>query len=121
LTVLLSDLNAKRLEILTETVPQVHRVGDLLDRIAPSHRPFLQAAETACAKLGLQLRTVVVNATAEFEGPSRRWPAIVSAQFSFTRPRKPFVVTALGFWPSSPRSTGCRPCSGAEITWRRVA
>jgi putative ABC transport system substrate-binding protein len=46
----------------------VHRVGVLLDRTAPSHRPFLQAAETASAKLGLQLRTVVVNATAEFEG-----------------------------------------------------
>jgi ABC-type uncharacterized transport system substrate-binding protein len=68
LTVLLSDLNAKRLEILKETVPQVHRVGVLVDRTAPSHRPFLQAAETASAKLGLQLRTVVVNATAEFEG-----------------------------------------------------
>jgi ABC-type uncharacterized transport system substrate-binding protein len=67
LTVLLSDLTAKRLEILKETVPQVHRVGVLLDHTAPSHRPFLQAAETASANLGLQLRTVVVNATAEFE------------------------------------------------------
>ena len=68
LTVLQSDLTAKRLEILKETVPQVHRVGVFLDRTAPSHRPFLQAAETASAKLGLQLRAVVVNATAEFEG-----------------------------------------------------
>jgi putative ABC transport system substrate-binding protein len=68
LTVLLSDLTAKRLELLKETVPRVHRVGVLLDRTAPSHRPFLQAAETASPKLGLQLRTIVVNAAAEFDG-----------------------------------------------------
>ena len=68
LTVLLTDLNAKRLEILKETLPQMRRVGVLLDHTAPSHRPFLQAADTASAKLGLQLRTVVANAAAEYEG-----------------------------------------------------
>ena len=68
LTVLLTDLNAKRLEILKEALPRVHRVGLLLDRTAPSHRPFLQAAETASAKLGLQLRTVGLNTGAEYEG-----------------------------------------------------
>jgi putative ABC transport system substrate-binding protein len=68
LAMLQTDLTAKRLEILKETVPQVHRVGVLLDRTAPSHRPFLQAAETASRKLGLQLRTVGVNTVAEYEG-----------------------------------------------------
>jgi putative ABC transport system substrate-binding protein len=68
LAMLQTDLAAKRLEILKETVPQVHRVGVLLDRTAPSHRPFLQAAETASRKLGLQLRTVGVNTVAEYEG-----------------------------------------------------
>src|SRR5262245_9179014 len=68
LSVLLTDLTAKRLEILKETVPQVHRVGVLVDRTAPSHRPFLQAAETASGRLGLQLRTVDVNTAAEYEG-----------------------------------------------------
>jgi putative tryptophan/tyrosine transport system substrate-binding protein len=66
LTVLLTDLAAKRLEMLKETVPQVHRVGVLLDHTAPSHRPFLQAAETASRKLGLQVRTVGVNSAAEY-------------------------------------------------------
>jgi putative ABC transport system substrate-binding protein len=68
LAVLLPDLTAKRLEILKETVPQVHRVGVLLDRTAPSHRPFLQAAETASRKLGLQLRVVGGNTAAEYDG-----------------------------------------------------
>ncbi len=67
-TILQTDLTAKRLEILKETVPQARRVGVLLDRTAPSHRPFLQAAETASGKLGLQLRTVDANTTAEYEG-----------------------------------------------------
>ena len=66
--VLLTDLTPKRLEILKETVPQVDRVGVLLDRTAPSHRPLLQAAETASGKLGLQLRTVDANSAAEYEG-----------------------------------------------------
>ena len=68
LAVLLTDLTAKRLEILKETVPRVRRVGVLLDRTAPSHRPFLQAADTASEKLGLQLRTVDANTAAEYEG-----------------------------------------------------
>src|SRR5262245_35369641 len=68
LAVLLPDLTGKRLEILKETVPQVHRVGVLVDRTAPSHRPFLQAAETASGKLGLQLRVVGGNTAAEYEG-----------------------------------------------------
>ena len=68
LAVLLTDLTAKRLEILKETVPRVRRVGVLLDRTAPSHRPFLRAADTASEKLGLQLRTVDANTAAEYEG-----------------------------------------------------
>ena len=68
LAVLLTDLTAKRLEILKETVPQVHRVRRPPRPTAPSHRPFLQAADTASGKLGLQLRTVDVNTAAEYEG-----------------------------------------------------
>ena len=45
LSVMQSDLTAKRLEILKETVPQASRFGVLWDRTAPSYRPFLQAAE----------------------------------------------------------------------------
>jgi putative ABC transport system substrate-binding protein len=39
LAVMQSDLTAKRLGILKETVPQATRFGLLWDRAAPSHRP----------------------------------------------------------------------------------
>jgi len=61
LAVMQSDITAKRLEILKETVPQATRFGVLWDRTAPSHRPILQAAEAARGKLGVQLRTVGVS------------------------------------------------------------
>ena len=66
LAIMQSVVTAKRLEILKETVPQVSRFGVLLDRAAPSYRPFLQAAEAAQGKLGVQLRPVEVSTTADY-------------------------------------------------------
>ena len=68
LAVMQSDITAKRLEILKETVPQATRFGVLWDRTAPSHRPILQAAEAARGKLGVQLRTVGVSSVADYDG-----------------------------------------------------
>jgi putative tryptophan/tyrosine transport system substrate-binding protein len=47
LTIVLSDLVAKQLELLKEAVPQAARIGVLFSPTAPSHRPALQAIETA--------------------------------------------------------------------------
>ena len=68
LAVMQSDITAKRLEILKETVPQAGRFGVLWDRTAPSYRPFLQAAEAARGKLRVELRPVGVSTVADYEG-----------------------------------------------------
>jgi putative ABC transport system substrate-binding protein len=68
LAVMQSDLTAKRLEILKETVPHANRFGLLWDRTAPSYRPFLQAAEAARGKLRVELRSVGVSTVADYEG-----------------------------------------------------
>ena len=68
LTVLLTDLVAKQLEILKEAVPQATRIGVLYSPTAPSHRPALQAVETAGEKLGVQLLMVPVRTVEDFDG-----------------------------------------------------
>ena len=68
LAMLQTGLTEKRLELLKETVPRVTRFGVLWDRTAPSYRPFLQAAEVAGGKLGLQLRPVGVSTVADYDG-----------------------------------------------------
>jgi putative ABC transport system substrate-binding protein len=68
LAVMQSDITAKRLEILKEIVPQATRFGVLWDRTAPSYQPFLQAAEAARGKLGIQLRSVGVSTAADYDG-----------------------------------------------------
>jgi putative ABC transport system substrate-binding protein len=68
LTTVLTDLVAKELEILKEAVPQATRVGVLFGPTAPSHRPAVQAVETAGAKLGVQLVMVPVRTVEDFEG-----------------------------------------------------
>jgi putative ABC transport system substrate-binding protein len=68
LAVMQSDITAKRLEILKETVPRATRFGVLWDRTAPSYRPLLDAAEAAKGKLGVQLRTVGVSSVADYDG-----------------------------------------------------
>ena len=68
LTVILSDLVAKELEILKEAVPQATRVGVLFSPTAPSHRPVVQAVETAGEKLRVQLVMVPARTVEDFEG-----------------------------------------------------
>jgi putative ABC transport system substrate-binding protein len=67
LTIILTDLVAKQLEILKEAVPLATRIGVLFSPTAPSHRPALQALETAGQKLGVQLQLVPVRTTADFD------------------------------------------------------
>jgi putative tryptophan/tyrosine transport system substrate-binding protein len=67
LTVILTDIVAKQLEILKEVVPQARRIGVLFSPTAPSHRPAVQAVETA-GRLGVHLVRVPVRNVEEFEG-----------------------------------------------------
>ena len=68
LTIILTDLVAKQLEILKEAVPQATRIGVLFSPTAPSHRPAVQAVETAGEKLGVQLVMVPARTVEDFEG-----------------------------------------------------
>ena len=67
LTVILTDLVAKQLEILKETVPQATRIGVLFSPTAPSHRPATQALEIAATALGVQLVMVPARTADDFE------------------------------------------------------
>jgi putative ABC transport system substrate-binding protein len=67
LTVILTDLVAKQLEVLKEAVPQATRIGVLFSPTAPSHRPAVQAVETAGEKLGVQLVMVPARTVEDFE------------------------------------------------------
>ena len=67
LSVLLSELTAKALEILKEVVPEAKRFGVLSDPTAPSHLTTLRTAEVAAEKLGVTLHTALVRAVEEFE------------------------------------------------------
>jgi putative tryptophan/tyrosine transport system substrate-binding protein len=68
LTVILTDLAAKGLEILKEAVPGATRIGVLFSPTAPSHRPAVQALETAGEKLGVQLLMAPVRTVDDFDG-----------------------------------------------------
>ena len=68
LTIILTDLVAKELEILKEAVPQATRIGVLFSPTAPSHRPAVQAVETAGEKLGVALVMLPARTVEDFEG-----------------------------------------------------
>jgi putative ABC transport system substrate-binding protein len=65
-------ITPKRLEVLKATVPLATRFGVLWTPTAPSGRPFVQAAEDAGGKLGVQLLTVSVSTVAEVDGAFAR-------------------------------------------------
>jgi putative tryptophan/tyrosine transport system substrate-binding protein len=68
LATLQPDITGKRLEILKETVPRATRFGVLWSPNTPAYRTFLQAAEAASPKLGVQLVIVSVRTVADFDG-----------------------------------------------------
>jgi putative ABC transport system substrate-binding protein len=66
LTMLLTDLSAKELEILKDTVPQAERIGVLWNPTTPSHAPALKAIEAGAEKLGVKLRIVPARTRDDF-------------------------------------------------------
>src|SRR6266487_1415992 len=68
MSMLLTELAAKGLEVLTETVPQVRRLGILWNPTTPSHPRALKAIEAAGEKLGIELRMVPAQTLEDFDG-----------------------------------------------------
>jgi putative tryptophan/tyrosine transport system substrate-binding protein len=67
LSMLLTDLAVKELEILTEAVPQAKRIGVLWNPTTPSHVPAVRAVEDAGEKLRVNLVLVPVRAAEDFD------------------------------------------------------
>jgi ABC-type uncharacterized transport system substrate-binding protein len=68
LTMLMTDLTAKELEILKEAVPQAKRIAVLWNPTTPSHAPAIQAVKDAGEKLGVALQMVPARTAEDFAG-----------------------------------------------------
>jgi putative ABC transport system substrate-binding protein len=67
LSMLLTELVAKELEIMKQALPHMTRIGVLLTATAPSHRPASHAAEAAAQQLGVQVLRVPVRTPADLD------------------------------------------------------
>jgi len=68
LSMLLTELATKELEIMKQTLPHMTRIGVLLTVTAPSHRPASHAVEAAAQQLGVQVLAVPVRTPADLDG-----------------------------------------------------
>jgi putative ABC transport system substrate-binding protein len=68
LTMLLTDLVAKDLEMFKDAVPQVSQIGIVWNPTNPSHPPALKAVEAAGVTLGVSLHMVSVSTVEDFDG-----------------------------------------------------
>jgi putative ABC transport system substrate-binding protein len=68
LTVLMTDLAPKGLELLSSAVPVAKRIAVLWSPDTPSHTPALKAVEEAGRTLRVQLQAVGARTAAELEG-----------------------------------------------------
>jgi putative tryptophan/tyrosine transport system substrate-binding protein len=68
LSMLLTELAAKELEIFTEAVPQARRIGVLWNPTTPSHPPAVKAVTAAGEKLGVALHMMPVGSAKDFDG-----------------------------------------------------
>jgi putative tryptophan/tyrosine transport system substrate-binding protein len=67
LSMLLTELATKELEMMKDAVPQARRIGILWNPTTPSHLPALKAIEAAGQRLGVQLRMVPARTLEEFD------------------------------------------------------
>jgi putative ABC transport system substrate-binding protein len=117
LSMLYTELVAKGLEIMTQALPHMTRVGVLLTVTAPSHRPAAQALEAAAPQLGVQLLPVLVRAPDELEGAfatlaRERVGGVVVVGSSFTYAHRAHLA-ALALQHRLPSLFGWR--EGAEV------
>jgi putative tryptophan/tyrosine transport system substrate-binding protein len=68
LSMLLTELCVKELEILKETVPRATRIGVLWDPTTPSHLTAIKAIEVASEKLGVELVMAPAGTITDIEG-----------------------------------------------------
>ncbi len=68
LTMLLTDLVAKDLEMFKDALPQVARVGIVWNPTTPSHPPAVKAVKAAGESLGVSLNMVPVTTVEDFDG-----------------------------------------------------
>jgi len=67
LSMVLTELVAKELEMMKQVVPHMTRVGVLVTLTAPSHRPALKAAETTARQLGIQVLPVAAQTVEDLD------------------------------------------------------
>ncbi len=77
LSILLPDISAKRLQLLTEAVPTVSRVAVLWNPGSPYHKTLLKELDAAAPSLRLHLLPIAVQGPGEFDGA---FSAMVKAQ-----------------------------------------
>ncbi len=68
LSMLLTEIVTKELEIMKQALPQMMRIGVLLTLTAPSHRPASDAIEAAAQQLGIQVLAVPVRTPEDLDG-----------------------------------------------------
>jgi putative ABC transport system substrate-binding protein len=88
------EMQAKRLELLKETVPGLRRVAVLSNPSQPTATEYITAASVAARMLGLQLEVLNVSAPAELAG--------AFAEISRRRPDGLLVLPDGMFWAIRP-------------------
>jgi putative ABC transport system substrate-binding protein len=68
LSVLLTEIVPKQLEIMKQALPHMKRIGVLVTVTAPSHRPAMHAVEATAQRLGVQVLTVPVRTPEDLDG-----------------------------------------------------
>lgn len=92
-TILIPDLNVKRLELLKTAVPQIGRVALLVHEGSPANEPMLRFMEGTARSLNLRLQTFAASAPDVFDIVfSKMADANVDAVVVFEEPM--FVFTA---------------------------
>jgi putative ABC transport system substrate-binding protein len=68
MTEMASELGAKRLELLKQTVPRLSRVAVFWNPPNPAYGPVLKALEAAAPAMGVELQRLEVRVPEDFEG-----------------------------------------------------
>ena len=116
MSMLLTELAAKEMEILKEVVPHAMRVGVLWNPTVPTHPRAVNAVESAGEKLGLRLHLVPIATVDDFDGAFVSMSREGVEELSWWW-RRPSPFRSAPDWRSLLSRTGCPGCSGPRRMW----
>ena len=119
MSLMITDLGGKRLELLRELAPGLARAAVLWNALNPFNALLVRQAQDAATKLGIELQSIAVRGADDLDRALPAPPGSNALGACWWRRMVSPLPSARRSWPSPPGSE-CRRSTGSRSLWTRA-